>query len=171
MKYLNSLNRFDALEAKINTLETKLKSMESSDDPILNEKYIKLGQQRKSFVSEMSSNSLSNKKNDVSSSFVTRSQFESFKFELEELVHTLEEKILIKNEKPVNVKEKQSTMVKEAFVSWSERMTVNCYNKIFHYENIFVKLFWLFILVGSLGVTAWILSGSIFNYLFLCIFK
>jgi hypothetical protein len=55
--------------------------------------------------------------------------------------------------------------LKETFISWSTRADINCYTKIFEYENVFVRLTWLFILFGSLGVTGWIMSWSISSYL------
>ena len=53
---------------------------------------------------------------------------------------------------------------KETFISWSENTDINCYGKIFKYENLFVKLFWLIILLASLSITAWIMSLSIVSY-------
>ena len=60
---------------------------------------------------------------------------------------------------------KKSISLKKSFYSWSERADINCYNKIFEYENIFVRLFWLFVFLASLSVTAWFLSSNKAAYL------
>ena len=59
----------------------------------------------------------------------------------------------------------KSRSLKETCVLWSKRTDVNCYNKIFEYENFCVKTFWLFMFLASLGVTAWIISWTVLAYL------
>ena len=85
-------------------------------------------------------------------------QLESLKREIE----ILKEKDLLTNDKK-DLKKKEN--LKETFLSWSERSDVNCYGKIFEYENIFVKSIWAFILLGALGATSWFVSWSILAYL------
>ena len=62
-------------------------------------------------------------------------------------------------------KKKRWLIFKETFIEFSQRTDINAYGKIFEYENYFVKLLWLIVLLGSLGITAWILSWSVLAYL------
>ena len=55
--------------------------------------------------------------------------------------------------------------LKEIFVEFSRRSNVDCYSKIFDYDNIFIKLTWIVILVTSLGFTSYLLMSNIDNYL------
>ena len=54
--------------------------------------------------------------------------------------------------------------IKETFILWCEKSDVNGISKIFEYKNLFIRLFFLFVLLASLGITAWIMSWSIFAY-------
>ena len=64
----------------------------------------------------------------------------------------------IKNKSPKSV-------LKETFVEFSKRTDVNCYTKIFEYDNVFVQILWALVLLLSLSVTAWVLSWTMFRYL------
>ena len=55
--------------------------------------------------------------------------------------------------------------VKQVFIEWSQRVDINCYNKIFEYENFLVQLFWTFVFTASTGLTFWLISSSIFDFL------
>ena len=83
--------------------------------------------------------------------FVTRNELQTVKCDLKN-----EFKIYIEN-LFLSQTEKSRAEQKSTFVKWSERILINCYRKIFEYENYFVKLFWLLILLSSLSVTAWLL--------------
>ena len=83
-------------------------------------------------------------------SCVTQNQFESLKVNLEKEIKILNEKNEAKLNAskitPVDIyeeKRKKVQNLKEVFVSWSKRANINCYNKIFEYENIYVRVFWL----------------------------
>lgn len=64
----------------------------------------------------------------------------------------------IKNKSTISV-------LKETFVEFSKRTDVNCYTKIFEYDNVFVKILWTLVLLLSLSVTAWVLSWTVVKYL------
>jgi len=68
-------------------------------------------------------------------------------------------------EKNVNHTWVKWQILKETFVEFSHRTDINAYGKIFEYENSFVKLLWSFILLGSLSLTAWVLSNNVLAYL------
>ena len=86
--------------------------------------------------------------------------------EIHDQIDSLKNEIKILNEKTLFQKDKEElNLLKETFISWSKRSDVNCYAKIFEYDNIFVKLFWLFILIASMSVTAWIVSWNVVAYL------
>ena len=55
-------------------------------------------------------------------------------------------------------------ILKETFIEFSQRTDINAYGKIFEYENYLVKFLWSIVLLGSLGVTAWVLSWSVLEY-------
>ena len=57
------------------------------------------------------------------------------------------------------------SVLKETFVEFSKRADVNCYTKIFEYDNIFVKMIWILVLLASLGLTAWVVSWTVLEYL------
>ena len=40
-------------------------------------------------------------------------------------------------------------------------MDLNVYNKVFDYDNVLVRFFWLVILLASLAVTGWVISWNI----------
>ena len=57
------------------------------------------------------------------------------------------------------------SLLKETLNEFSQRTNLNCYAKIFIYNNWFVKFIWLFVLLGSASLTAWVLSWSVSAYL------
>jgi len=54
--------------------------------------------------------------------------------------------------------------LKHIFLEFSQRTNVDCYSKIFDYENVFIKLIWIIILVTSLTFTSYLLMSNINNY-------
>lgn len=94
--------------------------------------------------------------------------------DLEAEVQMLKDKIKLLEEKIFNSQITTSNLLnddskidilKKTFIFWSKQIGINCYSKIFYYKNIFAKIFWILILLGSLSVTAWIMSWSIQDYL------
>jgi len=57
------------------------------------------------------------------------------------------------------------TLLKETFVEFSKRTSVNAYGKIFVYENAFVQITWLLILLASLSLTAYVVASNLLTYL------
>ena len=57
------------------------------------------------------------------------------------------------------------SILKETFLEFSKRTDLNAYGKIFDYENVWAKLIWFLILIGSLSLTAYVLSGNVLSYL------
>ena len=112
-----------------------------------------------------SSNQITHESNDDASSFVTNKQLGKKHDILRAEIQSLREELqnFERKKRPEN-KEKYFKNLKKIFISWSERSDVNCYVKIFEYENIFVKLLWLIILLVSLSVTLWIMSLSVIEY-------
>ena len=94
---------------------------------------------------------------------VTKTQFDSLKTHLE---IALTANILNKlNQSQKEDKNKKFKSPKDIFVSWSKRTDVNGYGKIFEYENIFIKLFWLLVFSASLITTFWLIGLNILAYL------
>jgi hypothetical protein len=55
---------------------------------------------------------------------------------------------------------------KEIFISWSQRVDINCYTKMMYYgPNYKVQFIWLLLLLGSTGGTFYFISKSIIDYL------
>ena len=75
----------------------------------------------------------------------------------------LEERCVLKNESSP-YRNKSHISQKETVVLWCEKSDVNGLAKIFEYKNNFVRFIWLFVLLFSLGVTAWIMSWSILEF-------
>ena len=70
----------------------------------------------------------------------------------------------LQGEKKFNKKTKW-TVLKETFVEFSQRTDLNVYGKLFAYENLLVKLVWLIALIGSFGLTAWVVRLNVLSYL------
>ena len=115
--------KFDSLEAKINDFEKKI---------VLLEKKESIQNQQEVYEKNMIS-SLKKEKSDLA---VMQTQFESLKTELKKDIQAQLENFFVKNDK-----KQKSNSLKETFFYWSERTDINCYNKIFEYENFFVKTF------------------------------
>ena len=86
---------------------------------------------------------------------------EEFEIKLKMEIKTLREGNLFKKDQTKS----KLNEIKETFILWCERSDVNGISKIFDYENSYIRFFLLVIFLVSLGVTAWILSWSIFLYL------
>ena len=69
-----------------------------------------------------------------------------------------------KRKKPKSPKRKIN-ILEETFVQFFQRTDINAIGKIFEYENFFVKFIWLIVLLGSLSLTAWVMSWSVVAYL------
>ena len=66
---------------------------------------------------------------------------------------------------PQNSKKSKRALLQETFVEFSKRSDVNGYVKIFEYENVFIKVIWFLVLLGSLFITGYVLSWSVLAYL------
>ena len=88
---------------------------------------------------------------------------------LENQILLLEAKLNLLTKIVQDSKNEQETtdfsIFKKIFITWSKRTNVNCYGKIFFYENYFVRLIWTSIFLASLGVTGWIMSWNIVAFL------
>ena len=62
------------------------------------------------------------------------------------------------------LKQKNSSKLREIFLEWSKRSSVDCYGKIFEYETHSVRVVWLFIFVASVSFTAFIVNNTIMEY-------
>ena len=62
-------------------------------------------------------------------------------------------------------KKSMQSILRETFLEFSKRSNVDGYVKIFEYDNVFVKLFWILVLLTSLSVTAWMVNGTVQAYL------
>jgi hypothetical protein len=101
--------------------------------------------------------------------YISLSKHDTFQsediYKIKSEIKVLKEKIVILEELCLNTKKKSKIKsLKETFISWSTSADINCYTKIFEYENVFVRFIWLFVLLGSLGVTGWIMSWNIVSY-------
>ena len=65
----------------------------------------------------------------------------------------------------IKVKLKKNHSVKETFLEWSLRSNLDCFQKIFHYNNNpIAKFIWTLILLASSGLTFLLISVSIMEY-------
>ena len=78
---------------------------------------------------------------------------------LQKELNELKEKLGIESQKPERQYGGQITSpyskifhtIRQVFVEWSRRVDLNVYNKVFDYDNVLVKFFWLVILLASLA--------------------
>ena len=68
------------------------------------------------------------------------------------------------NESKKNTKEKWSEL-HETFVEWSLLTKFDCYSKIFEYKRLVSRLFWLLLFLACMGVTAWLITKNILDYM------
>ena len=69
-------------------------------------------------------------------------------------------------EKKIQLKKSKFKEVKGVFLEWSLRSNLDCFTKIFEYQNnTLAKLFWLIVLLASSGFTFWSISRIVLEYL------
>ena len=72
---------------------------------------------------------------------------------------------VVKSESEKIVPKSKWSILKETFLEFSKRTDLNAYGKIFDYENVWAKLIWFLFLIGSVSLTAYVLSGNVLSYL------